>query len=176
MTTNDGISLITARRAQVDTELTALRQREKELQAELADLDQAERTLARLSGQSGVATGSEDVSPEAPLARGKPPGTPPVTEMIRMAIATTVSIGGMGAEPRDMVTYIARRWWPDVKTSDVGPIAWRMWTKKQLRKKGSVYMLPENETADAKSVGDTSAVSNHNPELKAVKPVREGAP
>jgi len=146
---NDSINLISARRAQIDREMAALRQREKVLQAELAELDQAERVLVRLSGQSGLAISAEVLSQDAEAPVGKPEGTPTVTKMITIALREALKLGLDGMEPKQLVEYIAQKWWPNVRTVDVGPIAWRMWKNGQLRKDGTIYMLPENETADA---------------------------
>ena len=61
-------------------------------------------------------------------------------------------------EPRDLTRAIARRWWPSVKSEEVSPIVWRMWKRGQLRKEGSLYLLPENTEA-ADLLGEDSAAS-----------------
>jgi hypothetical protein len=56
--------------------------------------------------------------------------------------------GKAGLEPREMQISISKRWWPTVKSEDVGPTAWRMWKDGRLGKVGSTYMLKGTAAAD----------------------------
>jgi hypothetical protein len=64
----------------------------------------------------------------------------------------------MGLEPKEMQITISKRWWPSVKSEDVGPTAWRMWREGRLAKNGSLYML--KETAAAALLGEDPAAAD----------------
>ncbi len=68
-------------------------------------------------------------------------------------------LGEEGQTPSEMVSFISRKWWPEVELANVGPIAWRMWKKGQLEKDDSTYRRPKpkksNETPDSEEPGES---------------------
>ncbi len=72
----------------------------------------------------------------------KPKSAPPMPDMIKTALLDAQVHGRMGLSPREMQEFISRRWWPSVKAGQVSPIAWRMFSRGDLRKEGAVYALP----------------------------------
>lgn len=164
MSMADQLKLVRDRRIAVESEIEHLIARIAALKAELPDLQVTERTLARLAGnESSVIYAaslvfSSDNEPEpkpitsAQLAAalnggGKPSGLPTTPDMILTLLMESRRRGAGGMEPQDLTRGIARRWWPGVKSEEVSPIVWRMWKRGQLRKEGSLYLLPENTEA-----------------------------
>ena len=77
---------------------------------------------------------------------GKPEGTPPVSEMILLALANAHRHGEAGLVPQGLLEVIRAAWWPNATTDSVGPIAWRMWKTGKLGKEGTLYFrLDRNE-------------------------------
>lgn len=174
MSMTDQLKLVRDRREAVEAEIEQLVARIAALKAELPDLTVTERTLARLSGEpvspsvSSLFTESSEPEVErkpitaAQLAAalnggGKPSGTPTTPDMIMTLMMESRRRGAGGMEPRDLTRAISRRWWPGVKSEEVSPIVWRMWKRGQLRKEGSLYLLPENTEAADLLEGDTAA-------------------
>jgi hypothetical protein len=85
-------------------------------------------------------------------------GTPTTPNMIVMLLKEAAGQGKPGLEPREMQMIIARRWWPSVKSEDIGPTAWRMWKEGRLAKDGSLYMLPV-DTGITEAAGDLLGVT-----------------
>lgn len=159
------LDLILKRRADIQGVIADLTSRIDALRQELDELDVAERVLTRLGGaEQGAVTGAsataflgpaaERLLDEAPVV-SKPPGIPTMPEMILEALASVLN----GLEPRDIMAYIAGKYWPEVRSELVGPIAWRMWKRGDLVKDGPRYKLPQkNEPTDTLSQ-DASAGS-----------------
>jgi hypothetical protein len=71
----------------------------------------------------------------------KPNGIPTVPEMIIEAIKDANNSGNPGLGPRGLKSYIRGRYWPGMPDRVPGPIAWRMWKRGELGKKGvSVFV------------------------------------
>lgn len=138
----DSFSLLRARRKEIATEVEDLRKQLGVLEAEDAELAAAERVLTRFGA---AATQETEVAAEA--GGGKPAGTPTTPNMILALLREAHGQGKLGLEPREMQISISKRWWPSVKSEDVGPTAWRMWKDGRLAKEGSLYMLPKNTEA-----------------------------
>jgi hypothetical protein len=77
-----------------------------------------------------------------PAVHRKPAGTPTTNEMIRTALRDAKTRGVVGLAPKDIASFIRQKWWPHLKSSSVGPAAWRMCEDKQLGKEGDLYVLP----------------------------------
>jgi hypothetical protein len=141
--TTDSFALLRARRREIAEEAKDLRTRLETLESEDAELASAEKVLLRFG-----AVPSEPVArPASDFSSGKPEGTPTTPNMILALLREAKAQGKPGLEPKDMQVAIARRWWPSVKSDDVGPTAWRMWKDGRLIKDGSLYSLP-TETRD----------------------------
>jgi hypothetical protein len=131
----DRFALLRYRRKEIAAVVHDLKDQLEKLAAEDEELASAERVLARFGG-------IEEPEPEASSSsNGKPVGTPTTPNMILALLKEAIAQGKAGLEPKDMQMTIARRWWPTVKSEDVGPTAWRMWKDGRLDKDGSVYML-----------------------------------
>jgi hypothetical protein len=147
---NNPLAIIFRRRAEIEREMQECRDRLQRLQSELPELDVAERVLTRLgttehetvadAPDMGLMAQAERLLDEAPVV-SKPHGIPTMPEMILEALRKGQAIP-VGMEPRELLKYIAERWWPDVRSELVGPIAWRMWKRGDLVKEGSLYRLP----------------------------------
>lgn len=147
----DPRNLIAIRRREIQSEISRLSDRIRELQKELPELEVAERVMGRLA-DDGTGSGEEGsvAAPERDEALAfvaKPPGTPTIPEMIFEALKDAASKGSPGLQPAGMTSFIAGRWWPEVPGVAVSPIAWRMWKRGQLVKDGPIYKLPTNNDA-----------------------------
>jgi hypothetical protein len=80
----------------------------------------------------------------------KPENLPTMTEMILLALKDAKANGKTGMKPQEITSFVASKWWPSVKSSSVGPIAWRMFDRKELRKNGEIYMLPADSGEEFK--------------------------
>lgn len=135
--TTDSFAMLRARRREIAEEVRELLARKSALEAEDAELGSAEKVLLRFG-----AIPSEPVSrPASDFANGKPEGTPTTPNMILALLKEAHAQGKAGLEPREMQIGISRRWWPTVKSEDVGPTAWRMWKAGRLMKDGALYRL-----------------------------------
>jgi hypothetical protein len=145
------LGLIIQRRSEIEGAIADLTSRVDMLRHELDELDVAERVLTRLGAAEhetvagapdmGLMAESERLLDEVVPAVSKPPGIPTMPEMILEALRKGQAIP-VGMEPRDLLKYIAERWWPEVRSELVGPIAWRMWKRGDLVKEGPLYRLP----------------------------------
>jgi hypothetical protein len=147
---NNALAIILQRRAAIEREMQECRDRLQVLQAEIPELAVAERVLTRLTGsQTEAAPKEEAIDHEHDISvTNKPVGIPTMPEMILEALRSGQAIP-LGMEPRDIMKFIADRWWPDVRSELVGPIAWRMWKRGDLVKDGPLYKLPtKNEATD----------------------------
>ncbi|QSF54654.1 hypothetical protein [Brevundimonas fontaquae] len=144
---------------EIEDELDRLNARIASLRAEAAELEVAQRVLARLhvDDEADDADLSRAVvpRPEAFLPTGgtrrKPTSLPAVTDMILKVLENAEKAGIDGLEPRIILAEIQRVWWPDASSESVGPIAWRMSQQGRLRKDGPVYSLPKKESARSHS-------------------------
>ena len=158
MATNDQDAIARAKAdiAEYDRKINVIRNEEARLESQRRQMESereriqafvemyeryAGRTVevAKMSDQ----TSAQKISPlpakkQKVLLERKPEGIPPMTEMI----TTALKVAGRGLEPREMTEFIREKWWPHVKGESVSPIAWRMARLGQLKKEGSVYMLP----------------------------------
>jgi len=169
MTDTDAKTLIAAHRREIEAEIKRHSDRIDTLRADLADLDIAERVLGRLGGPGGTQAGqtgelAPPPGPETDASHIKPPNTPTIPDMISEALHDALRRGVPGLEPKEMTDYIAAKWWPNVPSVAVSPIAWRMWKRGDLRKEDSIYRLPENtEAADLLTkAGSAASKSNQH--------------
>ena len=158
MTTNP-TELIAARRREIEAEIAQLTGCINDLKAELPDLAAAERVIQRLSGQGANQPGVAD----ADAATSKPAGTPTIPVMIIDALKDARNRGLAGLKPKTMTAYIAKRWWPNVPSVAISPIAWRMAKRGDLIKRGSLYKLPPRNTEAADLLSEAPAASDHQP-------------
>jgi hypothetical protein len=157
------LGLIQARRKKIHGELAAenlrhaqeveLIQRKHQhvldvLQKEFDELGIAERVFSRLSQDANLDAElplNGDAETKETVSTGKPEGLPPVSDMIREALAHAVTLGFRGMKPSAILSYIHGRYWAGATSRDVGPIAWRMWQNDQLEK----YQTGEYALLDA---------------------------
>ena len=144
----DPFALLRYRRKEIASELSELRERIAALESEDGELATAESVVARFGNIN-------DEVDAPPPTEGKPEGTPTTPAMILALLREANAQGKMGLEPKEMQITISKRWWPSVKSEDVGPTAWRMWREGRLAKNGSLYML--KETAAAALLGEDPA-------------------
>jgi hypothetical protein len=148
----DSFELLRARRKELAADRHDLKAKLEAVDAEDAELAAAERVLLRF----GIVPTETPVMSED--ASGKPPGTPTTPNMILSLLREAQAQGKPGLEPKEMMISISRRWWPTVKSEDVGPTAWRMWKDRRLAKAGSLYMIP-NSSAAADLLGEDPATA-----------------
>src|SRR6266446_2142473 len=153
------IGMVQARRAKLDADIARLREEIAELEAKRSELDIAERIFAELSLEGDelnrepvvgdIAPEEQTDTPEAPMNgedhSRKPEGIPTVPDMIIEAIRHANSMGARGLDPKGLKAYIRGRYWPGMPDPVPGPIAWRMWKRGNLNKRGAIYSLaPEH--------------------------------
>jgi hypothetical protein len=159
------LSQIQARRKRIAETIAGHEQGISALRAEDAELDVAERVFMRLATESNLQALAEatpnGVEVEAVAGRrldmGKPPNTPTVSDMIREALTHALSRNVLGLEPSDMLSYIRGRYWPTARSRDVGPIAWRMHSRRELEKRGQIYKLPKEEREKNQAASEVTA-------------------
>lgn len=80
-------------------------------------------------------------------ASKKPDNIPTVPDMIIKVLEDVqANLLEDGITPEAILAEIRRRWWPEARSNDVGPIAWRMAVKEgRLEKIGSLYSLPTKQ-------------------------------
>ncbi|MCA1456402.1 hypothetical protein I6F35_24855 [Bradyrhizobium sp. BRP22] len=142
----DPYAMLLHRRKEIASELDDLRTRMRALETEDQELASAERVLSRFGAVQPdlISYGPEGVTVIETKTSGKPEGTPTTPNMILALLREAHAQGKQGLEPREMQIAIGKRWWPSVKSEDVGPTAWRMWKDGRLAKDGSVYMIPKD--------------------------------
>lgn len=138
---------------EIDDELEGLERRIALLRAELAELNVAQRVLARFDGDDGhndipgvsePATAVFTLTPESQRSQ-KPATVPTIPDMILKVLTEAHSAGLDGLEPKAILAEVRKRWWPGAPSESIGPIAWRMARDGRLRKSGSLYGIPEGE-------------------------------
>lgn len=157
------IERVQSRRRKIEREIKDAKLRISALTSEDQELEIAERVILRLSGNGnygnstlpslrqeahGVVGGVKEEE-----ITGKPSNTPTMPFMITEALQYARYRGKVGLEPKEMTEYIAGKWWPDVTINNVGPIAWRMWKRGEVKKSDSTYSLPRDETPDPPESG-----------------------
>jgi hypothetical protein len=155
----DPFALLRYRRKEIAAETRDLRTQLEALEAEDMELASAEKVISRFGG--GEAPDPEPSSPN----NGKPVGTPTTPNMILALLKEAIAQGKPGLEPKDMQMTIARRWWPTVKSEDVGPTAWRMWKDGRLSKNGAVYTIKQDDRVtidDMLGMADNAAERGEN--------------
>lgn len=147
-------TLIKNRRHEVEAQIERLEARVTELRNELADLDTAERVLARLTGASGGEARAADEPKPASFAGGGQASEPPLTEKINTVLAEAHRRGLKGLEPAGIYDAIIAKGWAATKDG-VRTTTWRLWNEKRLDKIAgtSSYSILGNE----KPAGETSA-------------------
>jgi hypothetical protein len=139
--TSDSVILLRYRREAIATLLKQLDEQATALRLEDAELETAERVLARFEPTPDPGE-TKEVN-----ASGKPQNTPTTPSMIVTLLKDAERQGKRGLEPKEMLIQITKRWWPSVKSDDVAPTAWRMWKDGRLEKDGSLYMIKKNNEA-----------------------------
>jgi hypothetical protein len=165
------IRLIRDRRRDIDKEIAHLRAQLAALEKDSQDLETAERVLISLGAADAEDTDDEqrqatptiEARPKGKSGAGKPTDIPTMPEMIISALRDARAGGRRGLEPREMVEYIAAKWWPEVPQNAVGPIAWRMYERHKLTKRESRYFLPKSEDEPAEG-GTKNLGSSRKPE------------
>lgn len=162
----DALDAIQKRRSAIEAEIAHLRQRVSFLEKELPDLDAAERVLLKLASDSVDADKNDEVD------TGKPEGTPPVSEMIQLALQNAHRHGKEGLTPQGILEVVRAAWWPSASTDSVGPIAWRMWKQGKLGKEGSVYFRLDRD--DVRLERD-EALADRHPQRASEPPGESGS-
>jgi hypothetical protein len=157
MPNQSDLAILREAKKALETELDKLtlefESRAEPIKKQLADFEAAERVWTSLIGKSAGPVQHALPMKEKPglvlrLPNRKPEGMPTVPDMILTVLRDFEHEGvlGVGVTPEAILTEIRRRWWPEARSGDVGPIAWRMAVKEQrLEKTGSLYsLLPES--------------------------------
>ena len=115
------------------------------LKQEREELATAIRVFERFGNRPDIGS---DILPAKPLQEDikKPAGIPPMPNMILNVLGGAMLVDGSWMEPKTIADQIRNQWWPEAPQTSVGPIAWRMWKEGRLKKEGSLYTVPENET------------------------------
>jgi hypothetical protein len=142
----DPFRLLEDRRSEIASELDNLSRRVAVLKNELSQIDSARELLARLSKENKEVRTKElhDALDES-VVSGKPPGTPPMTDMIMEALEQAHRKGMGGMPPSGLVSYVRAKYWPAAEVANVGPIAWRMERRGQIGKTGATYFRLDRE-------------------------------
>ncbi len=158
--------LIKKRRQEVEAEIERLRASIVAYEAELVDLDTAERVMSRLTGTARGAPSRPDESKPTIVPPAIPAKEPPLTEKIATVLQEAYRRGLPGMEPKAIYQAIIEKGW----TADLGNVrstTFRIWKDGRLGKiEGtSTYTVPEREkTTDLLSpAGEQSAVFDQKP-------------
>ena len=155
MTLSPEMARLQARRKVIEDKITIYRveigQREEAIAVLLnedRELEIAAKVIERFSSpapKQAIATTDGEEPEIAEEDSSKPGGIPTTPVMIAEAVSDAHSRGSPGLEPLGMLSYIQARYWPGASVNNIGPIAWRMWKRGQLVKKGVKYALPAAE-------------------------------
>jgi hypothetical protein len=143
---------------QLDVSVRVLRQ-------EREDLATALRVMRRFGAEDEAGPVVEPslegrrVEPEegaAPSGK-RPPGTPPIPEMILEVLSYADVVDAGGLAPKHIVTAIRDKWWPGARAESVGSIAWRMSREGRLLKEDGRYRLPPEPSGELFARADSAA-------------------
>lgn len=151
-----------------------LRQALAGYEAELAEIEAAERVIARYTGQAG-SEGSHADRKEPQAASSRSANQPSVTEMIVHVLRSAERQGLAGLEPADAYDAILERGW-QVNKDTLRARMWKMEQGGKLSKveNTSLYMLPrENKADDLLSREDQSSAFDPT-SIRPVEPVPGG--
>lgn len=168
-------NLITNRRREVEAEIERLKISISEHEAELAELDTAERVMARLSGAKWVAPSKANQQEPTIVPPEVNKRERPLTDKIQIVLQEAHRRGLKGLEPKEIYeNIIAKGWSADV--SAVRSTTWRIWKDGRLSKPdpdSPLYTVPEREKAtDLLSRREQSEAFDHQPEQQG----REAGP
>jgi hypothetical protein len=114
-------------------------------------LSDGDQTMATISQMSDAELRSIGAGANLIEVRRKPPGIPPVPEMILEALRIAEAEGKPGLNPQGMVLYVRDKYWKEAGNPDIGSTAWRMWKDGRLAKpdeNSSIYVIArQNEDA-----------------------------
>jgi hypothetical protein len=170
----DQIHLIATRRDEVEKEISRLKSRVQEMEAELAELDTAGKVLARLSGAKWNSAGAVNATqPPKPSSSSKVKKLT-MPKMIESSLRQAHIEHKAGLEPREVTAWISRTYDPEVKGEYVSAIAWRMWKRGQLEKEPNspVYSLPGMNKSEKKALANDFSDLLDEPEAQG----REAGP
>lgn len=145
--------MIRARVAEVDQRLATLDAAVRLLRTERVELETALKVIERFAGDDDDATEPNLEGRRVGLAEaaaeieerqsgGKPPGTPPIADMILEILSEASVRGSSGLSPKEMVPIIRERWWPEARGESIGSIAWRMAKRGNLLTEDGRYYIP----------------------------------
>jgi hypothetical protein len=106
----------------------------------LAAGDEVAKMLSQMSTVERDAIGAGNLVE----VKRKPPGVPPVPDMIIESLRLAEAAGKPGLTPQAMVAFVRTKYWPEAGNPDIGSTAWRMWKDGRLTKphpESSVYGL-----------------------------------
>jgi hypothetical protein len=138
---------IAEQRLKIEEEIAQLSERLKQLRAELADLDVADRVIGRIiDGRAGAVSGKSR-KPSKRLRSDKAVGLPTLQDMILNVLRKAKLEGRTALEPKEIASLIAKNYSPDVKRDSINAVAWTMWKRATLSKSGGAYTLPASDQA-----------------------------
>ncbi|MCW5773694.1 MAG: hypothetical protein KIT16_18775 [Rhodospirillaceae bacterium] len=157
-------SLIAARRKEIADAKARHKEALAALDLEDAELATAERVLTRLMQEAQfremAANGhAEAADAEAALEGGevaRPPGIPTMPEMIREALSQAQAQGYNGLKPAGLLSFVRAKYWPNAPQSSVGPTAWRMAKRGEIKKHGPNYKLPKKDSENSEAASEVS--------------------
>jgi hypothetical protein len=143
-------NLITNRRREVEAEIERLKLSMAQYEAELVELDTAERVMDRLSGAKWVAPGEANKQEQAIVPPKVASKEPPLTDKIVAVVSEAHRQGRKGLEPKEIFdAIIAKGWAADLAA--VRSTTWRIWKHGgRLSKPNAdspLYSVPEREKA-----------------------------
>jgi hypothetical protein len=149
------------RRLFINRELERLKRDTATYEAELAELDVAERVYARISGAPAVAPGvwgnPRTMAASAPAAvatngadeEESDESGPTLPVMVFQILDEAKAEGKKGVDSSEMLKIIHARWKPEFTPDQLRPTLWRMVKKqKKLRKRGRLYSRVEEAAAE----------------------------
>lgn len=142
-------AIIKNRRREVAQEVERLQSRLAELNAELSELEIAERVIDRLSGgqRDSVSQGNEP-QPQKPSRQNETSMT--IRQMVMEALMDARQRGLRGLAPKDIREYISREFGKDIG-QQVNTTASRMWRdigEISKHEDGGLFYLPDRERDD----------------------------
>ena len=142
------------------------------LKQERIELETAVRVFDRFHDRPDFSDLLPSAKADEPEVR-KPEGIPTMPEMIMGALAEAAIDTGQWMEPKEIVSVIRRRWWPDAPSTSVGPIAWRMAKEGRIKKQGGVYTVLANEAPSAADISDLTEISESEAQRETAERARE---
>ena len=119
------------------------------LDAEDAELDQAERVLVRLQEAPARVVSAQPRKGTPRKGTKRPKNIPTTREMVTTVLAEAEQSGKRGLTGKEIMLAVDDRWWPGVGWTSILPDAHRLIGKGILHKEGDLFVRSQEDETPA---------------------------